>query len=97
MTSNVNEVVKAVAQLPHDQLKQFCAWYQKFDSEAWDKQIEKDIKAGKLDALAQAAIADHHASPIHGVVIGELLALAYEETVPLVTHLQLKRSRIVRH
>ena len=34
---------------------------------------------------------------VHGVVIGELLALAYEETVPLVTHPQLKRSRIVRH
>lgn len=38
-----------------------------------------------------------HASPIHGVVIGELLGLAYEETVPLVTHPQLKRSRIIRH
>lgn len=38
-----------------------------------------------------------HASPIHGVVVGELLALAYEETVLLVTHPQLKRSRIGRH
>ncbi len=61
MTSNVNEVVKAVEQLPQDQLKQFRAWFQKFDSEAWDEQIEKDFKAGKLDAIAQAAIADHHA------------------------------------
>ncbi len=61
MTSNVNEVVKAVEQLPQDQLKQFRAWFQKFDSETWDEQIEKDIKAGKLDALAQAAIADHDA------------------------------------
>lgn len=95
MTSNVNEVVKAVAQLPQDQLMQFRAWFHKFDSEAWDEQIEKDIKTGKLDALAQTAIADHHASPIHGVVIGELLALVYEET--LVTHPQLKRSRTGRY
>ncbi len=38
-----------------------------------------------------------HASPIHGVVIGEPVALEYEETVPLVRHPQLKRSRIGRH
>ncbi len=39
----------------------------------------------------------YHARPNHWVVIGELSALANEETVFLVTHLQLKRSRIVRH
>ncbi len=61
MTSNVNEVVKAVEQLPKDQLKQFREWFQKFDAEAWDEQIEKDAKNGKLDALAQAAIDDHSA------------------------------------
>lgn len=61
MTRTVKEVVKAVKQLPEDQLKQFRAWFQKFDSEAWNEQIEKDIKAGKLDVLAQAAIADHQA------------------------------------
>ncbi len=61
MARTVEEVVKAVEQLPQDQLKQFRAWFQKFDAEVWDEQIEKDIKTGKLDALAQAAIVDHHA------------------------------------
>lgn len=59
MSRTVEEVEKAVAQLPQDQLRQFRAWYEKFDSDAWDEQIEKDIEAGKLDALAEAAIADH--------------------------------------
>jgi len=61
MARTVEEVEKAVAQLPQDQLKQFRAWYEKFDSKAWDDQIEKDIAAGKLDALAELAIADHKA------------------------------------
>lgn len=61
MSRTVEEVEKAVAQLPQDQLRQFRAWYEKFDSDAWDEQIEKDIETGKLDALAEAAIADHKA------------------------------------
>ena len=61
MARTVEEVEKAVAQLPQDQLRQLRAWYEKFDSKAWDDQIEKDIAAGKLDALAESAIADHKA------------------------------------
>ncbi|WP_198243719.1 hypothetical protein [methane-oxidizing endosymbiont of Gigantopelta aegis] len=55
----VEEVEKAVTQLPADQLRKFRAWYEKFDAETWDKQIEQDILSGKLDKLAEAAIADH--------------------------------------
>lgn len=61
MGRTVEEVEKAVAQLPEEQLKQFRAWYEKFDSEAWDEQIEKDVLAGKLDSFAEAAIDDHKA------------------------------------
>lgn len=65
MKKTVEEAEKAVAQLLMQQLKQFRVWFQKFDAEIWDGQIEKDIKAGKLDALAQAAIADHDAGIKH--------------------------------
>jgi len=61
MERTVEEIENAVAQLPEDQLRQFRDWYGKFDSEAWDEQIEKDVSAGRLDALAEAAIADHKA------------------------------------
>jgi len=61
MARTVEEVEKAVTQLPQDQLRQFRAWYEKFDSEAWDDQIEEDVASGKLDTLAEAAIADHKA------------------------------------
>ncbi len=59
MDITIEELKISVAQLPQDQLRRFRAWYQKFDSEAWDTQIEKDIFEGKLDNLADAAIADH--------------------------------------
>lgn len=61
MARKVEDIEKAIAQLPEEQLKQFRAWYESFDSDAWDEQIEKDVAAGKLDSLADAAIADHKA------------------------------------
>jgi hypothetical protein len=61
MASTVKEIEQAIAQLPKDQLAEFRAWYEQFDAEVWDRQIEEDIAAGKLDALADAAIADHRA------------------------------------
>ena len=59
MARNVEDIEKAITQLPQDQLKEFRAWYAQFDSDAWDEQIERDAAAGKLDSLADAAISDH--------------------------------------
>lgn len=61
MASTVEEIEKAIAQLPRNQLRQFRVWYEKFDSDRWDEQIERDVAEGKLDALSEAAIADHKA------------------------------------
>ena len=61
MARKIEDIEKAIAQLPEEQLRQFRAWYESFDSDAWDEQIEKDVAAGKLDSLADAAIADHKA------------------------------------
>ncbi len=61
MTNTVEDIEKAITQLPQEQLRRFRAWYEEFDSDAWDKQIEEDAAGGKLDALAEAAIADHRA------------------------------------
>ncbi|MCU7935949.1 MAG: hypothetical protein KZQ99_13885 [Candidatus Thiodiazotropha sp. (ex Dulcina madagascariensis)] len=61
MARTVEDIEKAIVQLPQDQLRRFRAWYEKFDSDVWNEQIEKDAAAGKLDTLADAAIADHKA------------------------------------
>ncbi len=61
MASTLKEIQNAIKQLSQDQLNQFRAWYEEFDADAWDEQIEKDVIAGKLDSLANAAIANHKA------------------------------------
>jgi len=58
---SVDELEKAVAALPPDKLAQFRAWYEEFDAANWDRQMERDIKAGKLDKLADEALADFKA------------------------------------
>ena len=61
MPRTAEELEKAVAELPPEELEKFRAWYALFDQEVWDKRLEKDAAAGRLDALADAAIAAHQA------------------------------------
>jgi hypothetical protein len=55
----VEDIEQGILDLPQDQLKQFRAWYEKFDAEKWDEQIEQDAKLGKLDAIAESALLEY--------------------------------------
>ena len=59
MAPVVEEIEKAVSELPQVQLTKFRSWYENFDSAAWDEQIEEDASSGTLDAFAQKALIDH--------------------------------------
>ena len=61
MARTVEDLESEISKLPQLQLKQFREWYEKFDSVAWDRQIEEDLSSGKLDALADTALAEHKA------------------------------------
>jgi len=54
--SRVEEIEQAVSELPPSQLARFRKWFAEFDADAWDEQFESDVKSGKLDALADAAL-----------------------------------------
>ncbi len=56
MVKTVEEIEEAITHLPAKHLMQFRSWYEKFDADAWDQQIESDISEGKLDALARIAL-----------------------------------------
>ncbi|CAN5907129.1 hypothetical protein BH23GEM7_BH23GEM7_02210 [soil metagenome] len=56
--STVNEIERAIRGLSRAELSEFRAWFLEFDAEAWDRQFEQDVAAGRLDALAAAALAD---------------------------------------
>jgi hypothetical protein len=57
----VSEIERAIEALPSEELAELTAWFAERDGDAWDKQIEADARAGKLDALAAKARASHRA------------------------------------
>lgn len=54
----LEEIEKAVAELPTDELAKFREWFDRFAGDLFDKKIEHDAKAGRLDQLAERALAD---------------------------------------
>ena len=56
--STVQEIERAVMGLPAERLAEFRAWFAEFDAGQWDAQIERDAALGKLDSLADQAVAD---------------------------------------
>jgi hypothetical protein len=54
----IEDLEKAVAKLPPDDLARFRAWFDEFDAARFDQKIERDANSGKLDRLADAAIDD---------------------------------------
>jgi hypothetical protein len=55
---SIDEIEKAVASLPADQLARFRAWFEAFDAARFDEKIERDAASGRLDRLAERALAD---------------------------------------
>jgi hypothetical protein len=59
--STVMEIEKAIEKLPADELFELTHWISSRFSDAWDRQIEIDIRAGRLDDLAAEALQEHRA------------------------------------
>ncbi len=55
--TKVKEIEEAVANLPEDELSLFRTWFAEFDASIWDEQFERDAESGKLDSLADEALA----------------------------------------
>ncbi len=58
---SIKSIEQAVEALPPSDLAEFRRWFAEFDAAAWDKEIEQDAAAGKLDSLAAEALADYRA------------------------------------
>ena len=55
----VEDLERAVASLPVEQLERFRAWFDAFEAARFDEKIERDAAAGKLDRLADQAQTDY--------------------------------------
>jgi hypothetical protein len=56
--TTLEDIEKAVTQLSPRELDRFRAWFEEFQSELFDRKIERDARSGKLDGPAEQAIAD---------------------------------------
>ncbi len=59
--STLEDIERALTELPPDQLAQFRAWFEAFDAAGFDERIDWDAKGGRLDRLAEQALADFRA------------------------------------
>ena len=57
--TKLEQIEKSVAELSKEELKAFAKWFAELQADLWDRQIEADAKAGRLDKLAEKALADH--------------------------------------
>ncbi|MBU5638670.1 hypothetical protein KOM00_18235 [Geomonas sp. Red69] len=46
-----------VASLPDKELRKFSQWFAQYEAERWDRALQADISSGKLDHLADEALA----------------------------------------
>ena len=61
MMSKVESIEQQIQALSAEELAQLRAWFLEFDWAFWDRQFERDVAAGKLDAFAEKALRDHAA------------------------------------
>ena len=57
--TRVEKLEREIQRLSRDEIAAFRDWFRKYDSNEWDREIEQDIQAGKLDRLAEKAITAH--------------------------------------
>jgi hypothetical protein len=61
LMTTIEDIEKAVSQLSPAELDRFRVWFEMFDAQRFDERIERDAKAGKLDSMADEALAEHRA------------------------------------
>jgi hypothetical protein len=57
----VEQIEAAILTLPSDEFQRLRQWFFDLDYQRWDEQLEQDIADGKLETLAQEAIAEFEA------------------------------------
>jgi hypothetical protein len=56
--STVDEIEHAIRDLGPQDLAALRDWFAAFDAEIWDRQLEQDVAAGRLDRFAEEALRD---------------------------------------
>lgn len=59
--SRVENLEKQIADLNPTEIRALREWFDQFEADLWDRQIEADAKSGKLVSLVERALRDHEA------------------------------------
>jgi hypothetical protein len=59
--STVQEIEAAIVRLKPDEIEEIARWFAERREESWDRQLEADAKAGRLDHIIAKAKADARA------------------------------------
>ena len=57
--TRIEDIESRIRELSADELSHLRRWFLEFDANAWERQIQEDISDGKLDSLADDALAAH--------------------------------------
>jgi hypothetical protein len=55
----IEAIEKQIESLSPEELAIFRQWFHEFDALIWDRQLESDVRTGKLEALADEAVREH--------------------------------------
>jgi hypothetical protein len=58
---SVEELENAITQLSPQEMATLAKWFDQYRADQWDRQIEADIRAGRLDDAGQQADVDFDA------------------------------------
>lgn len=58
---SLQELESVITRLPQEDLSAFAKWFAEFFADEWDRRIEADILAGRLDEAGRRADADFEA------------------------------------
>jgi hypothetical protein len=57
--TKLEKIEQEVETLSPEELAAFRKWFHAYDATLWDQQLERDVRAGKLERLSQEAAVEH--------------------------------------
>ena len=57
----IQEIEAAIIKLPINELIELSTWLEEYQARVWDRQIEADLEAGRLDAILAEVDAEYKA------------------------------------
>jgi hypothetical protein len=56
--TTILDIQAAIRALPDEEFGAFSSWFEQYEEERWDRQIERDQKSGPLRSLMEKARSD---------------------------------------